>query len=125
MAVLDESLGGSGESAEAGAGGVSMRSCGARELATLLTWGRQAQPVLPAPADAGAASINQTADKVLVKKSRPDKLGFQAGQVKAFTAMTCPAFERPEQHVYAVDNRLPRQATSCIQGINMDGVPVT
>ncbi|MFO0119147.1 MAG: FAD-binding oxidoreductase, partial [Cyanobium sp.] len=28
MAVLDESLGGSGGSAEAGAGGVSMRSCG-------------------------------------------------------------------------------------------------
>jgi glycolate oxidase FAD binding subunit len=62
MALLDESLGGSGESAEAGAGGVSMRSCGARELATLLTWGRQAQPVLPAPADAGAAGITPNPD---------------------------------------------------------------
>ena len=57
MEDLAESLGGSGGSAAAGAGSLSMRSCGASELATLLTWGRQAHPVLPAPANAGAGSI--------------------------------------------------------------------
>jgi glycolate oxidase FAD binding subunit len=62
IADLAESLGGSGGSAAAGAGSLSMRSCGASELATLLTWGRQAHPVLPAPANAGAGSITPDPD---------------------------------------------------------------
>jgi glycolate oxidase FAD binding subunit len=57
MAVLAESFGGSGGRAEAGAGSLAMRSCGASELASLLARGHRAQAVLQAPADAGAGSI--------------------------------------------------------------------
>ena len=62
IADLAESLGGFGGSAAAGAGSLTMSSCGASELATLLTWGRQAHPVLPAPANAGAGSISPDPD---------------------------------------------------------------
>ena len=52
VAALSEGSDGAGWRAEGGAGSLAIRSCSANELATLLTFGRQARTGQPAPAEA-------------------------------------------------------------------------